>query len=114
MACVHPVSGILIGLLALAGISTSAQEPPLSRAAGIIRGTVVDRTDGAPIAEVAVALQKSGVPAKTDGAGRVELAGVGPGRHTLYVSVVGFILVKRTVDVTAGETIEVTVALSEG
>ena len=39
---------------------------------------------------------------KTDDAGRFELTGVSPGRHVVYVSVVGFILVKRPVEVAPG------------
>ena len=37
-----------------------------------------------------------------------------PGRRTLYVSVVGFILVKRPVEIAPGGTLELTIALSEG
>ena len=51
---------------------------------------------------------------KTDGSGRFELTGVTPGRQTVYVSIVGFILVKRTVQVAPGETLELTIALTEG
>jgi TonB dependent receptor-like, beta-barrel/Carboxypeptidase regulatory-like domain len=81
---------------------------------GTIRGIVVDRADGAAIADVSVQLQDGKQAIKTDAEGRFELTEVAAGRRTLYVSVVGFILVKRTVDVVDGGTVELTVALSEG
>ena len=49
---------------------------------------------------------------KTDDAGRFELTGVSPGRRTVYVSVVGFILVRRPVDVAPGATVELTIVLT--
>ena len=42
------------------------------------------------------------------------MAGVPAGPQTLYVSVVGFILVKRPIDVRPGEPLDLTIALSEG
>ena len=42
------------------------------------------------------------------------MAGVLAGQQTLYVWVVGFILVKRPIDVRPGEPLELTIALSEG
>ena len=68
-------------------------------AAGTIRGVVVDRAGGTPIADVSVQVQDSKQSVETDAEGRFELTGVAPGRVTLHVSLVGFILVKRTVDV---------------
>ena len=84
-----------------------AQQPAAGQAApadqaATIRGVVLDRADGSPIADVSVRLQDDKLTVKTDDAGRFELTGVAPGRRTLYVSVVGFILVKRPVDVRAG------------
>jgi hypothetical protein len=79
-----------------------------------IRGVVLDRADGSPIADVSVRLQDAGVAVKTDDAGRFELTGVAPGRRTVYVSLVGFILVKRAVDVAPGAALDLTIVLSEG
>ena len=91
-----------------------AQAQPVPTGQATIRGVVLDRADGSPIADVAVRLQETGVAVKTDDAGRFELAGVSPGRRTVYVSVVGFILVKRPVDVAPGATVELTIVLTEG
>ncbi len=93
--------------------STAAQGSAAEQTA-TIRGVVLDRTDGSPIADVSVRLQDAKLTVKTDDAGRFELTGVAPGRRTLYVSVVGFILVKRPVEIAPGSTLEVTIALSEG
>src|SRR6185436_1218189 len=75
---------------------------------------VLDREEGTPLADVSVQLQDAGQDVKTDAAGRFELTGVQPGRRTVYVSIVGFILVKRTVEIAAGQTLDLTIALSEG
>jgi hypothetical protein len=72
----------------------------------IIRGVVLDRTDGSPIADVSVRVQDAGVEVKTDDLGRFELTGVAPGRRIVYVSVVGFILVKRPVDAAPGGVLD--------
>ena len=79
-----------------------------------VRGVVLDRADGSPIEDVTVRLQDDPATVKTDATGRFELTGVTPGRRTLYVSVVGFILVRRAIDVTPGASIDLTIVLSEG
>jgi hypothetical protein len=85
-----------------------------STGTGIIRGTVVDTRGGEPLGRVAVRLQTTGQKTITDDQGRFELDGVAEGQQELYVSAVDFILVKRSVTVTAGTVIEVTIALAEG
>ena len=86
--------------------------PPAS--SGTIRGVVLDRAGGTPIADVSVRLQDGAQQVTTDEAGRFELADVPAGSRTILVSIVGFILVRRTLQVSAGQTVEVTVVLSEG
>src|SRR5262245_42031616 len=90
--------------------------PAAAQATGgaVIRGVVLDREDGTPLADVSVRLQDAGQDVKTDAASRFELTDVQPGRRTVYVSIVGFILVKRTVEIAAGQTLDLTIALSEG
>jgi hypothetical protein len=107
---------------AFAHVDAAALQPGLAKArqiaeraaAGTIRGVVVDRADGTPIADVAVQVQDAKQSVQTDAEGRFELTGIKPGQVTLHISLVGFILVKRTVDVTDGGTIDLTVVLSEG
>ena len=119
-AYAHRVAGVVLACILIAAPRTAgAQQPPAGQAApadqaATIRGVVLDRADGSPIADVSVRLQDDKLTVKTDDAGRFELSGVAPGRRTLYVSVVGFILVKRPVEIAAGSTLELTIALSEG
>jgi hypothetical protein len=92
----------------------AAAQTATSSSPGVVRGVVLDRANGSPIADVSVRLQDRTPVVATDAAGRFELREVPPGKQTLFVSIVGFILVKRTVDVIGGQTAEVTVVLSEG
>ena len=110
MASARRCAGVIFVLVA---IGASAQAQPAQTGA-TIRGVVVDRADGTPIADVSVQVQDSKQSVETDAEGRFELTGVAPGQVTLHISLVGFILVKRTVDLTDGGTIDLTVVLSEG
>lgn len=94
--------------------TTTAQVVPTPTPSGTIRGLVLDRVGGTPIANVPVRLQDGADVVTTDAAGRFELINVPSGSRTLFVSIVGFILVKRTVQLESGQTVEVTVVLSEG
>src|SRR5262245_48695253 len=96
----------LIGVFVVyAAGSALAQSQTVSESArATIRGVVLDRADGDPIADVSVRLQDENDTVTTSAEGRFELSSVRPGRRTLYVSIVGFILVKRTVEVAANQT----------
>jgi hypothetical protein len=111
-----PVRGVAVFLLFCLAALTLA--PPafaqVPGDTGTIRGVVLDRADGSPIDDVSVRLQDARTTVKTDAAGRFELAGVTPGRHELYVSLVGFILVRRNVVVAPGAAVDLTIVLSEG
>ena len=113
MALSRRVTGGVLALVWLASAPALAQDAAPA-ATGTVRGVVVDRADGTAIGDVSVRVQDAGAPVKTDAEGRFELAGVPAGQRTLYVSVVGFILVKRPIDVRPGEPLDLTIALSEG
>ena len=81
---------------------------------GAISGVVLDTRGGTPLRRVAVRLQTTNRTVLTDEEGRFSFDDVAAGRQELYVSAVDFILVKRTVTVVAGETTDVTIALTEG
>ena len=81
---------------------------------GTIHGIVVDTKEGTGIRSVLVRLQSTGRTVVTGDDGRFEIADVPVGSQELYVSAVDFILVKRTVTVTAGSTTEVSIVLAEG
>jgi len=106
----------LIGafVMCTVGLSWAQSQTASGTAAATIRGVVLDRADGAAIADVSVRRQEERDAVTTDAGGRFELSNVPPGRHTLYVSIVGFILVKRTVEVTANQVVDLTILLSEG
>ena len=86
----------------------------LSLATGTIRGTIVEARTQQPLAAVLVRVQETGQQAIPDAEGHFEIDGVPAGSHTLLVSVVGYGLTRRAVDVTDDETVEVTLAVSEG
>jgi Carboxypeptidase regulatory-like domain len=113
--CVRRV--ILVRALTVAVLSISLS-PAASGASdgdtGTIRGVVLDTRGGAPVDKVLVRLQDSGRAVTTDDAGHFEIDQVAPGSHELFVSAVDFILVKQTLTVAAGETTDVTIALTDG
>ena len=111
MALVHHAIALCITSLS---VGAPAPANPPAQEAATIRGTVLDRANGTPLEDVSVQLQDAKLAVKTDASGRFELTGVQPGRRTLYVSIVGFILVKRTLDVAPGQTLDLTIPLSEG
>jgi hypothetical protein len=69
------------------GASTTA-------AAGTLRGRVVDADTDQPLADALVVLQRPERRVTTDGEGRFEMAGIEPGRQSLFVSLVGYPLAR--------------------
>jgi len=117
MAFAYRLAKLIGAFVVCAAGSTSAQsqsQPAPESGLATIRGVVLDRAGGAAIADVRVRLQEDKDAVTTDAEGRFELSKVQPGRQTLYVSIVGFILVKRTVEVAANQSIDLTILLSEG
>ena len=84
------------------------QEPPAG-----VRGIVIDAATGAPLSEVLVRAGE-GREALTQADGTFEIRGLPPGRHRLTVSVVGYILVQRFVEVSPSSVAEVRIPLSAG
>lgn len=85
---------------------SGAQAPPM------LSGRVVDARTLTPLPGVPVLLEEAGRTALTDSEGRFVFRDVAPGRHSLSVSWVGYILVRRTVALPAAD--ELTIPLSEG
>lgn len=83
-----------------------------------VEGRVVDARTGAGLAKVSVIAEKGAEAGRaetlTDAEGKFALTGLFPGPQRLYVSVVGYILVQRDVDVPAGQTLTLTIPLTEG
>lgn len=74
----------------------------------------MDARDGTGLQKVSVRLQDTGQSALTADDGTFELANVSAGDHELVVSAVNFILVRRTVTVTAGSVLDLTIPITEG
>ena len=86
----------------------------IAQSTGTIRGVVVNAQDGEPVRRVSVRLQSDPRMAVTDERGCFELTDVREGEQELTASAVGFLLVKRTVLVPAGASVDVTVVISDG
>ena len=88
----------------------AASQPPIT-----LGGAVIDGRTGAPLDKVLVVVEDTGQSAQTGPDGRFAIAGVADGPHRLYVSVVGYALLRR--EVTAGpepSSRDVLLRLSEG
>src|SRR4051812_34949667 len=96
---------------ALAQAPANAQE---AAANGVVSGRVVDAQTGAGLQKVLVQVEDGGPSTVTDEGGSFRLAGVRPGVRRLYVSVVGYSLVRREVTVAADAAVDVAIPLSEG
>jgi hypothetical protein len=81
---------------------------------GAVTGRVVDAGTGAGLGKVLVLVEDGGPSTRTDDSGAFQLPRVAAGARRLYVSVVGYILVRREVRVEGGASIDVTIPLSEG
>ncbi len=79
-----------------------------------IRGTVVDAGSQAPVKDAQVFLVELARSVLTGVDGRFEFTDVKPGTHTLTVSRIGYIFVRRRVPIVAGITLDITVPLAEG
>jgi hypothetical protein len=102
-----PLSVLLLAWL------TSAVPAQVSDSTGTIRGIVVDARDSTPIQTVSVRLQ-GGATTLTGEDGRFEITSVPAGTQELYVSVVDFILVKRTVIVVPGMVVDLMIPIAAG
>src|SRR5215212_8745580 len=112
--CSRSFAAVMLTCVAAVALPGRAHAQVAPGAPATIHGVVLDRADGTPIADVSVKLQDGGAAVTTDDAGRFELTGIAPGRRTLNVSLVGFILVRRAVELAPGATLELTIVLSEG
>src|SRR6185436_21172922 len=92
-------------LLVVLGVTAAAAQS----ATGSVAGLVVDATTGAPIERARVSLD--GHPksrALSNAQGRFVLADLPAGHGVLEVSLVGYGLVRRDVEIPAGGTLELT------
>ena len=74
---------------------------------GTITGTVTEAQTGQPVADVNVVVVGTLSGAATDTDGQFEITGLAPDTYTVQVSAIGFRTARRSVEVEAGETVEV-------
>lgn len=104
----------LLPLLLPAAVAAAAAlpAPAAAQGRGSITGTVTDAETGRAVAEARVTVRGRKDPVATDSSGRFRLADVPPGTLILQVRKVGHADATRIVDVQAGATASVDVALN--
>jgi hypothetical protein len=105
---------ILMLGVTLWGRADSAFAQAIAPAAGAIRGRVVDAHTGAGVAKVLVLVEGGGPSTVSNDEGYFRLLAVPAGSRRLFVSVVGYILVRRDVEVAPEVEADLTIALTEG
>ena len=97
-----------VALVLVMAVNAGAQD------GATVAGQVVDGVSGMGLSDVRVQIQ--GLPGSvlTDSRGQFTLTGVPPGPHVLTVSVVGFVMVRREIDVGEGGSIYLLIPLTEG
>jgi hypothetical protein len=105
------LAAVFCVFFALCGAASVAAQS----ATGSIAGAVVDATTGAPIERARVSLDGHRTARTLSNAqGRFVLADLPAGRGILEVSLIGYGLVRRDVDIPAGGTLELTIPMAEG
>jgi hypothetical protein len=107
---VESITKLIMVLLAAAG-SASAQAP--TPPAADVKGIVVDARTGTPLPRVLVSVE-GGPSAQTGQDGVFSLSDISPGDVRLTASAVGYGLAHRTVHLSPGQTLDLTIPLSEG
>lgn len=102
--------GTLAGLLGLQVPAAPTAVPSVQA----VTGVVVDSRTSQPIGGVRVTLVEAGAEQLTSADGRFAFASVAPGSHTLAVSTIGYIFVRRRIVVEAGQPLDLSVRLAEG
>jgi len=80
----------------------------------IIKGTIVDGRTSTPIKDARVILVEASLDVRTGADGRFEFPKLARRTYTLTVSTIGYIFVRRRVDVGPNATIDLTIPLAEG
>jgi outer membrane cobalamin receptor len=106
---------VLTILLSLTlNITVNAQSPsPQSSGGVVLRGRVVDAATGEPIAKVKIIVSGSSQSASTDEDGQFTLPNQNVGEIELYITTVGYGLVKKRVFLKEGEPVEIKIALGQ-
>ena len=76
-----------------------------------LHGTVRDSRTNEPIAKALVSIRDLKIQATTDNSGEFEIADVPPGEVELYVTTVGYTLIRRKIAVQPGTPVEIEIFL---
>lgn len=111
-ALVVPIS---LALISFASMTTaSAQSPNEAQNRPVtLRGRVVDARSGEPLGKVKIVVSGSPQTTTTDETGAFTLTNVPPGDLGLYITTIGYGLVKKTINVKASDTAEVLLVLNQ-
>src|SRR5262245_16418523 len=104
---------MMTGSVLLAAFLFVSQQNPGNQGGSIIRGTLTDATTSDPVADARVSIGV-GQTMKTGADGRFEFRNLPAGTYTLTVSRIGYIFVRRRIDVSVNTIVETTVPLAEG
>jgi len=97
----------------LAALLVAQQRPPDPQAS-VLRGLISATESSTPIKDARVTLTDLDRSVKTTAEGRFEFRDLVPGRYTVTVSMIGYIFVRRRVDVPFNAVVDITILLSEG
>jgi hypothetical protein len=97
----------------LFGFSWPGARPQRAAATGSVTGRVVDLRTGEPIAKATVSIVGQAKNGATDDDGRFAVPGVPAGAAELRVTAVGYGLLKKTVNVVAGDSIELELRIGQ-
>jgi hypothetical protein len=109
---VQSITKLIVVLLTVAG-TASAQEPTAPADRVTVKGIVVDARTGTPLPRVLVAID-GGPSVQTRQDGVFVLPDIPPGDVRLSASAVGYGLAHRALHLSRGETVDLTIPLSEG
>lgn len=107
------LSALVAGAASLACILAFGT-PALGQGTGRIVGTVTEAATGGPIAGAQIVVDGTGIGAVSGQRGTYSIANVPTGSRTLVISMLGFETLRQPVDVAAGETATVDLALEAG
>jgi outer membrane cobalamin receptor len=105
--------GVSLLVLSCAPAFGQAVETKQSRTEVVLRGRVVDAKTGEPVAKVKVKVIGSELSSITDDIGDFVLQGLAPGEVELYVTTIGYGLVKKKVLLKMGDEVNLSIALNQ-
>jgi len=98
-------------VLALTFVLLSASADLYARQNVRFRGRVLDSRTNEPIAKALVSIRERKIETTTNDLGEFEIAEVQPGEVELYVTTVGYGVIRKKIDVTPGTPVEIEILL---